>query len=164
ARCLPSSAGWATWWNDAMTRPVDLPDDVADLAFEYLVGTMPAAELAAFERRLTADAELAAEVERLRRVLGLLPLTTTAEPPAPVRARGLEPAEQSWRPPRPGPPPSAPIPPAAASDTAPRTATVVPFRTRAPRRVVWSRFAAAAAAGLALVLGIDAWQTRRELS
>ena len=36
--------------------------------------------------------------------------------------------------------------------------------TRAPRRVVWSRFAAAAAAVLALAFGFDAYRVRRDLA
>src|SRR4029077_17148891 len=38
-----------------------------------------------------------------------------------------------------------------------------PGTTRAPRRIVWSQFAAAAAAVLALALGFDSYRVRRDL-
>src|SRR5262249_25352571 len=54
---------------------------------------------------------------------------------------------------------------AVAQAAAPRAplAARAPAAPRAPRRVVWSRFAAAAAAVLALGLGLDAARGRREL-
>ena len=72
-------------------------------------------------------------MRRLRATLGLLPLATLTEPP-PDCARGA----------------------AAGGVRAPVRAT-----PRAPRRVVWSRFAAAAAAVLALAFGFDSSRSAR---
>src|SRR5262245_1049910 len=105
---------------------------------------MDAAEARAFEKRLEGDAALAAEVRRLRGVLGLMPLATVTEPPPSLRARIV-----------------------AASEARVRTAPSAPATRTAPRpapRVVWSRFAAAAAAALAIAFGLDAARTRRELA
>lgn len=158
-----------------MTRTADLPDDVADLAVEYVHGTLSAAEGTAFEARLAADPALAAEVVRLRRALGLLPLATATPAPPALRARVLEAAERKLRAARaatpdgtnavaPAPRPEARREPADPPST-PRPATVVPFPApRTPRRIVWSRFAAAAAAGLAVMFAADAWRVRRELA
>jgi len=114
-------------------------------AVRYVLGEMDAAEARAFEQRLSQDAGLAAEVRRLRGVLGLMPLATVTEPPPGLRARIV-----------------------AASEARVRTAHVPPApRTQEPRparRVVWSRFAAAAAAALALAFGLDSARTRRELA
>src|SRR6185295_6657765 len=71
--------------------------------------------------------------------LGLLPFATVTEPPASLRARVLAAG-------------------AAAPAPAPRQAT-----PRPARRIVWSRFAAAAAAVVALAFGFDAYRVRREL-
>ena len=109
----------------------------AELAAEYVLGALSAEEAAAFERSVADDPELADEVRRLRATLGLLPLATVTEPPADLRARVL----------------------AAGGAPAPVRATA-----RAPRRVVWSQFAAAAAAVLALTFGFDAYRVRRELA
>jgi anti-sigma factor RsiW len=114
-------------------------------AVRFVLGEMDAAEARAFEQRLLEDAALAGEVRRLRAVLGLMPLATVTEPPPSLRARIV-----------------------AASEARARTAPVVPApRTASPRpapRIVWSRFAAAAAAVLALAFGLDATRTRRELA
>ena len=94
-------------------------------AVRYVLGEMDAAEARAFEQVLTRDPGLAAEVRRLRGVLGLMPLATITEPPPGLRARIV-----------------------AASEARVRTAPPAPApRTQEPRparRVVWSRFAAAA--------------------
>src|SRR5881398_1429135 len=112
-------------------------DPTADeLAVEYVLGELSRAEAETFERRVADDPELAEEVRRLRATLGLLPFATVTEPPAHLRARVL----------------------AAGAGHASARAT-----TRAPRRVVWSRFAAAAAAVVALAFGFDAYRVRREL-
>lgn len=108
-----------------------------DLAVDYVLGELSREDAATFERRLAGDPDLAREVERLRTTLGLLPFATVTEPPAHLRARVL----------------------AAAAGVVPAPAAV-----RAPRRVVWSRFAAAAAAVLALAFGFDAYRVRRELA
>jgi anti-sigma-K factor RskA len=120
---------------------------VQETAVRYVLGEMDAAETRAVEARLATDAALAAEVRRLRGALGLLPLATATEPPPGLRERIV----------------------AAAEERAParRPAPVLPLRREArrePRRLVWSRFAAAAAAALALAFGLDAARTRRELA
>jgi anti-sigma-K factor RskA len=116
------------------------PDTAEALAVQYVLGELRADEAADFERRLAGDPALAAEVRRLRRVLGLMPFAAATEPPPGLRDRVLRAAATQAR--------------------APKTAVAAP---RAPRRVVWSRFAAAAAAMLALGLGFDAYRVRREL-
>ena len=107
-----------------------------ELAVDYVLGELPPEEAAAFERRVADDPELAREVRRLRATLGLVPFATVTEPPAGLRGRVLAAAAERVRAPA----------------------------TRAPRRVVWSRFAAAAAAALALAFGFDSYRVRRELS
>ena len=116
-------------------------------AVRYVLGAMDAGEARGFEKLLAENAALAAEVRRLRGVLGLMPLATITEPPPGLRDRIVAASEARAR--------TAPAAPA------PRTAP--PLARPAPR-VVWSRFAAAAAAALALAFGLDAARTRRELS
>ena len=118
--------------------------DLQDQAVQYVLGELPAAEARALEARMTSDEELAVEVRRLRATLGLLPFASVAEPPPALRAQVLEAAVAQHR---------------AAS--AP-TSTVTPLAKR-PRRVVWSQFAAAIAATMALAFGIDSYRTRQEL-
>ena len=119
-----------------MTPPRDpTADELA--AVEYVLGELSREDAATFEHRLARDPDLAGEVRRLRATLGLLPFATVTEPPAHLRARVLA---------------------AGAGHASLRAAT------RAPRRVVWSRFAAAAAALLALTFGFDAYRVRRELA
>src|SRR6266446_2684085 len=111
-------------------------DPTADeLAVEYVLGELSRDEAETFERRVAEDPELAEEVRRLRATLGLLPFATVTEPPAHLRARVL----------------------AAGEGRTPARGM------RAPRRVVWSQFAAAVAAVLALAFGFDAYRVRREL-
>jgi len=107
-----------------------------DLAVEYVLGELSPEDAATFERRVAGDPALAEEVRRLRATLGLLPFATVTEPPAHLRARVVAAGARQA---------SARRPP------------------RAPRRVVWSRFAAAAAAVVALAFGFDAYRVRREL-
>jgi len=107
-----------------------------DLAVQYVLGELPAVDARDLERRMQSDLGLAAEVRRLRDTLGLLPYATAAEPPPDLRGKILAAAEVRRR----------------------------PTRQAAPRRIVWSRFVAAAAATIALVLGVDAYRTRRELA
>jgi anti-sigma-K factor RskA len=114
----------------------EIDADRQDLAVQYVMGELPAAEARTFEQSLARDAELAAEVRRLRAALGLLPYATVAEPPPALRGQVMA---------------------AAAAQHRSRQA-------RAPRRLVWSRFAAAAAAALALAFGIDAYRTRQQLA
>jgi len=106
-----------------------------DLAVDYVLGELSHEDAATFERRLAGDPELAEEVRRLRATLGLLPFATVTEPSPHLRARVLAAGRAS-----------------------------APARTSAPRRVVWSRFAAAAAAVLALAFGFDAYRVRRDLA
>jgi anti-sigma-K factor RskA len=110
--------------------------DLQDQAVQYVLGELSAADARALEQRMTIDEELAVEVRRLRATLGLLPFATATDPPPALRARVLKAAETQHR-------------------------TV---EARRPRRVVWSRFAAAIAATLAIAFGIDAYRTRLELA
>jgi anti-sigma-K factor RskA len=107
-----------------------------DVIVQYVLGELPRAEVEALEARMAADAALAADVRRLRHAFDLLPYASDTEPPAALRAAVLR---------------------AAAASRA-------PARTRPPRRIVWSRFAAATAAGIALALGFDAYRLRSELA
>jgi len=118
-----------------MSRPID--DEAEVLAVQYVMGELRPDDAAIFERRLDADVGLATEVARLRKTLGALPFATETEPPPALRGRIL----------------------AAAESQARRHSA-----GRAPRRVVWSRFAAAAAAAVALAFGLDAHRARRELA
>jgi len=120
-----------------MSHPVDVSEE---RLVEYVLGELRRDEAQALEHMMRADAQLAAEVHRLRRVFDLLPYATVTEPPPELRARVLEAAAARTR----GTAAPAPAP-------------------RAPRRIVWSQFAAAAAAALALAFGMDAWRTRQEL-
>jgi anti-sigma-K factor RskA len=104
---------------------------------QYVLGELPRAEAEAFEALLAADAELRAEVDRLRGTLDLLPYATATGPPPELRAKVLRAAQ-------------APAKTARAARPAPR--------------LVRSRFAAATAAALALALGYDAYRVRSELA
>ncbi|HXJ35681.1 MAG TPA: anti-sigma factor [Candidatus Eisenbacteria bacterium] len=110
--------------------------DQQDQAVQYVLGELPAPEARDLERRMASDAALAAEVRRLQTTLGLLPYATIAEPPPALKTRIMSAAEAQHG----------------------------KKQVRRPRRVVWSRFAAAIAASLALALGIDSYRTHRELS
>jgi anti-sigma-K factor RskA len=117
-------------------NPPNPEDDGEEIPVQYVLGELRRDEADAFERRLAADPALAAEVRRLRGALGMMAFAKVTEPPPELRARVLR---------------------AAAAEARKR-------RSGAPRRVVWSRFAAAAAAVLALALGLDAYRTRQELA
>jgi anti-sigma-K factor RskA len=110
--------------------------ELQDQAVQYVLGELPAPEARALERRMSTDRALADEVRRLRGTLGLLPYGVAADPPPGLRDTIVR---------------------AAAARHRTRTAV------RRPSRVVWSRFAAALAASLAVVFGIDAYRTRQEL-
>lgn len=131
-----------------MTHDADLASD--DLAVLYVLGELSPEECADFERRLATDAELAAEVGRLRNTFDLLPYGTVTPPPAGLRDRVMAAAV-------------ADTPPAPPVRQEPAKVVPLPVSRPAPR-VVWSRFAAAAAAVVALALGIDGWRVRQELS
>lgn len=122
-----------------MSQPVDVSED---RLVEYVLGELRRDDAQALEQLMQADTQLAAEVRRLRQVFDLLPYAALAEPPPELRARVLD---------------------AAASRARQATAPAAAPAARPPRRVVWSQFAAAAAAALALAFGIDAWRTRQEL-
>ena len=115
-----------------MTAP-----EVQERAAQYVLGELAPAERAELERRLADDAELAREVEALRRLIGILPLGAAVDPPPALRARVLAAVE----------------PPAAAPAPAQRPAS---------RLVV--RLVGAVAAVLALALGLDAYRARRDLA
>ena len=117
-----------------MSEPLDVSEDVL---VQYVLGELRRDEAQELERRLGDDSALAAEVGRLRQVLDLMPYASIAEPPPALRGRILD----------------------AATTRRARTA-----QPRAPRRIVWRRFAAAAAAALAVAFGVDAYRTRQELA
>ena len=117
-----------------MSEPLEASEDEL---VQYVLGELRRDEAQALERRLDEDEALAAEVWRLRQVLDLMPYASITEPPPALRDRILS---------------------TAAARQAPAG------KARTPRRIVWSRFAAAAAAALALAFGVDAYRTRQELS
>jgi anti-sigma-K factor RskA len=110
--------------------------ELQDRAVQYVLGELPAPDARALEQEMASDAALAAEIRRLRDTLGLLPHAVASDPPPALRERVLAAAEAQHR----------------AS------------RAKAPRRVVWSRFATAIAATLAIAFGIDAYRTRQEFA
>jgi anti-sigma-K factor RskA len=109
--------------------------DMQDQAVQYVLGELAAGDARALERKIESDAALADEVRRLRATLGLLPHAVAADPPPALRAQVLSAAEAQHR----------------------------ARRTR-PRRVVWSQFAAAIAATVAIAFGLDSYRTRQELA
>ncbi len=106
----------------------------------YVLGELPRDEAEAFEARMVADAALRAGVRRFANTLELLPYGVVTEPPPELRAAVLRAAQTQ------------------------ATAARAPVRARPARRIVWSRFAAATAAAIALALGIDAYRLRSELA
>ncbi|RDJ20979.1 hypothetical protein DWF00_07065 [Bosea caraganae] len=66
------------------------PSERDALAGEYVLGLLEGADLAAFERRLEADAELAASVERWRQHFAAIDATAPAIPPSPELWRRIE--------------------------------------------------------------------------
>jgi len=123
-----------------MSSPVDVSED---RLVEYVLGEMRRDEAQALEGLMQTDAQLATEVRRLRQVFELMPYATLEEPPAELRARIVD---------------------AATARAQPAAKETPPTRVRPARRVVWSRFIAAAAALVALALGVDSWRTRQELA
>ena len=103
------------------------------LLVDYVLGELGHEETRALEQRLAAEPALAREVERLRAVMGLVPYAKVAEPPAHLRATVLRAAERARK------------------------------MRRARVRPAWSSLGLAAAAVLALVLGVDSYRLRREL-
>ena len=123
-----------------MSLPVDVSED---RLVEYVLGELRRDDAQALEGLMRTDPELAAEVRRLRQVFDLLPYATLEEPPVDLRDRILDAAAARAQ--------------SAKTDTAPP-------KVRPARRVVWSRFVAAAAAVVALAFGFDSWRTRQELA
>src|SRR5256884_9826668 len=103
------------------------------LLVDYVLGQLDRDEVRALEQRIAAEPEVAREVERLRAVLGLVPYAKVVEPPAHLRAAVLRAAAEARK------------------------------ARRARGRPAWSTFGLAAAAPLALVLGIDHHRVRPEL-
>jgi anti-sigma-K factor RskA len=104
-----------------------------ELIVDYVLGELAPEQARAVERRIAAEPELAREVERLRGVLGLLPYAEVAEPPPHLRGAIL------------------------------RAAAGARARRRARVRPSWGAVGLAAAAVLALALGIDGYRVRQEL-
>src|SRR5262249_57108892 len=123
-----------------MSGPVDVSED---RLVEYVLGELRRDDAQALERLMRTDAELAAEVPRVRQAFDLLPYPPPGEPPADRRARSLA---------------------AAAGRAQSARKEAPPPTVRAARRVVWNRFIAAAAAVVALAFGFDSWRTRQELA
>jgi len=123
-----------------MTHAANENGSEEDAMVQYVLGELTRSEAAAFEARMAANAALAADVRRLQRAYHLLPYASVTEPPAALRAAVLRAAQ------------------------APAAAPRAPARGRPARRIVWSRFAAATAAAIALALGIDAYRVRSELA
>src|SRR5882724_6415203 len=114
-------------------RPPPEIEATDGLAVDYVLGELAQEEARAFEQRLAADPDLAREVERLRAVLGLVPYAKAVEPPPHLRAAVLRAAAEARK------------------------------ARRARIRPAWSTFGLAAAALLAIVLGIDNYRVRQEL-
>ena len=103
------------------------------LLVDYVLGQLDRDEARALEQRIATEPEVAREVERLRAVLGLVPYAKAAEPPAHLRAAVLRAAAEARK------------------------------ARRERVRPAWSTFGLAAAALLAIVLGIDNYRVRQEL-
>jgi anti-sigma-K factor RskA len=122
-----------------MTHAANGNGENEELMIDYVLGELRRADAEAFERRIATNPALQAEVRRLRSTLELMPYASVTQPPAALRDAVLRAAQM-----RP---------------TAPRELA----RARPDRRIVWSRFAAAAAVALAVALGIDGYRLRSEL-
>jgi len=118
-----------------MTRAANGNGADEERMVQYVLGELSRADAEALELRMAADAALRAEVRRLRDTLELLPYASITDPPPALRETVLR----------------------AAS------APAAPVRKRAPQRIVWSRFAAATAATIALALGFEVYRLRSEL-
>jgi anti-sigma-K factor RskA len=124
-----------------MTHPTNDNRDHDELLVQYVLGELPRAQAEALERRIAAEPTLRDEVARLKNTLDLMAYASVTEPPPALREAVLK-----------------------AAQAQPAAAARVPVPTRSARRIVWSRFAAAAAAGLALMLGVDGYRLRSELA
>jgi anti-sigma-K factor RskA len=122
-----------------MTHPANGNGADEERMVQYVFGELGRAEAEAFELRMAADAALQSEVRRLRNTLDLLPYASATEPPPELRAAVLRAAQMQ--------------------ETAPRA----PIAARPARRIVWSRFAAATAASIALALGLETYRLHSEL-
>ena len=106
---------------------------------QYVFGELRPDERAAFERELAGNPLLADDVRVLQSTLGALPYARLEDPPPALRSRIVAAAEAKLQ---------TPIAPT----------------TRPARRIVWSQFAAAIAASLALIVGVDNLRVRRQMS
>ena len=122
-----------------MTRTANGNGESEERMVQYVLGALGRADAEAFERRMAADAELRAEVRRLRNTLELMPYASVTEPPPALRAAVLQAAAHAQ--------------PNPQRESAPAR----------PRRIAWSRVAAAAAVAFAVALGIDGYRLRSEL-
>jgi anti-sigma-K factor RskA len=149
-----------------MTRD---PHTLEDVKLRYVLGELGEAEVAAFERELAADADLAAEVRGLRRAFATLPYATATDPPSDLRARVLAAAQRDEVERRPTAGDAESV---AARRTGRRAGPDSPSGQRSVRRARgierrrswWSVAAMAVAAGVAIVFALDARNLRRELT
>lgn len=132
-----------------MTTTPEPGHDEDDL-MQYVLGQLDADTALAIERRAGADPSFAAELESMRRLVGLLSHAVATPPPAALRERVLAAAVALEG------TPARPAGPGVAGR---------PLRARSfPRsRLAWSALAAAAAA-LLVVVGLDNARLRRELA
>lgn len=127
-------------------RPLG-PEERDTLAGEYVLGLLEGADLAAFERRLEADAELADIVERWRSHFAAIDAIAPALPPSPGLWRRIEAELATFR-------PMAARPAAAtAAPVRPGTPTGSRFSDWWNSLLVW-RGAALAGALAALLLAV----------
>lgn len=114
------------------------PERLQELAAGYVLGNLAPEEAEQFQQLLKSNPELAAEVDSLQEVLGLMPYALPeAAPPQSVRLSILETAQAS-----------------AKSTTTTNT-------KRSPW--LWSGMAVSAAALLATVIGLDNYRLRQQL-
>jgi anti-sigma factor RsiW len=120
-----------------------------DLLTRYVLGELDDTEARELARLVTERSELAAEIDALRRALGMLPYADVAAPPPHLRARVLAAAE------------AAATHSTPATDR-PRTATITELR-RPPRMLTAARVMGAIAATLIVALAWDGQRLRQEL-
>jgi len=113
----------------------------------YVLGELADDEARELARVVAERPELGAEIDGLRRALGLLPYADVTAPPSHLRARVLAAAEAMTRP--------------APADR-PRTATVTELR-RPPRMLTAARVMGAIAATMIVALAWDGHRLRQEL-
>lgn len=115
------------------------PERLQELAAGYVLGNLAPEEAEQFQQLLKSNPELAAEVDSLQEVLGLMPYALPeVAPPQSVRSAILETALASAKP-----------------------TTTTSKSKRSPW--LWSGIAASAAALLATVIGLDNYRLRQQL-